>query len=136
MAAEVIKPIASLQAGMLGRRGTARRAPLTFAPPPEEIEPGTAELPEVVLQVMRLAQALGVDTPVGSVDDLPQVAAALDALPEIAAQTRRVAFTLRLDGDRHARLRALAAAEGRSAQQLLIDALDRYFSSVATGTHP
>jgi hypothetical protein len=137
MAAEGIKPLASLQAGMLGRRGATRRVPLSFAPPPEDVEPGTAELPEVVLQVMRLAQALGVDTPVGSVDDLPQVAAALDALPEIAAETRRrIAFTLRLDADRHARLRALAATEGRSAQQLLTDALDRYFSTASTGTQP
>ncbi len=134
MSAEGIKPLASLEAGMLGRRGAARRVPLTFAPPPEQVEPGSAELPEVVLQVMRLAQALGVDTPVGSVDALPQVAAALDALPEIVAEThRRVAFTLRLDAERHARLRALAAVEGRSAQSVLVDALDHYCRP-ATGT--
>jgi hypothetical protein len=144
MSAEGIKPIASLGAGLLGRRaGDKRRVPLSFAPPPEEVVPGSADVPEVVLRMVRLAKALGVDTPVGSVDDLPEVAAAIEALPQAAAAPvpgiapavpgRRVAFTLRLDADRHARLRAQAAAEGRSAQHLLSEAFDRYLAQ-STGS--
>jgi len=38
---------------------------------------------------------------------------------------KKVAFTLRLDRRRHALLRACCTAEGRSAQALLVEALDR-----------
>lgn len=38
---------------------------------------------------------------------------------------RRAAFTLRLDADRHLQLRLASTVSGRSAQALLIDALDR-----------
>ncbi|MEO6717196.1 MAG: hypothetical protein ABIM50_08115 [Novosphingobium sp.] len=38
---------------------------------------------------------------------------------------RRAAFTLRLDADRHLELRLASALAGRSAQQLLTDALDQ-----------
>ena len=37
---------------------------------------------------------------------------------------RKSAFTLRLDGDRHLRLRLVCAARHRSAQQIVIQALD------------
>jgi len=38
---------------------------------------------------------------------------------------KKVAFTLRLDPRRHALLRACCTAERRSAQALLVEALDR-----------
>ena len=41
------------------------------------------------------------------------------------AEGRNAAFTLRLDADRHLELRLASALEGRSAQQLLIEALDK-----------
>jgi hypothetical protein len=42
-----------------------------------------------------------------------------------AAAGRKAAFTLRLDAERHLRLRLMSATQHRSAQQLLIEALDQ-----------
>jgi hypothetical protein len=41
------------------------------------------------------------------------------------ADGRRAAFTLRVDGERHLKLRLACTVEGRSAQQLITEALDR-----------
>lgn len=41
-----------------------------------------------------------------------------------ASDTRRAAFTLRLDQERHLKLRLACTVRGRSAQQLVTDALD------------
>jgi hypothetical protein len=40
----------------------------------------------------------------------------------------RVAYTVRLDAERHAQLRFTAQHQQRSAQQVMVDALDRYLS--------
>lgn len=124
MSAEGIKPMASLGSALLGRRPAARRVPLTFAPIAElaadaalEADLSEVVLPEVVLQVARLAEALGVEAPLDPVDAHE---------PANGAARPRVAFTLRLDPVRHGRLRQLAAAQARSAQAVLIEALDRY----------
>lgn len=45
-------------------------------------------------------------------------------------QGRRAAFTLRLDADRHLRLRLAATFQNRSAQQLVTEALDRYLADI------
>jgi hypothetical protein len=124
MGAEGIKPLASLNAGMLGRGGGSRRVPLTFAPLEPASDDVAVELPEVVQQVARLARALGIDVPADPV--VPPVAEAADT------GRRRIAFTLRLDAQRHGRLRAIAVAQARSAQQVLVDAFDRYQAG-ATG---
>jgi hypothetical protein len=118
-----IKPLASLDAAMLGRRGAVRRVPLSFAPvdsfaPVEAETIGAAipaEVPEVIRQVERLALALGLET-----------ATTEPASTTPAQPMRRIAFTLRIDTARHARLRRIVGTEGRSAQQVLIDALDLY----------
>lgn len=47
-----------------------------------------------------------------------------------AVQGRKAAFTLRLDEDRHLKLRLASAAGGRSAQTLLTEALDRLFDDL------
>ena len=41
------------------------------------------------------------------------------------ADGRRAAFTLRVDSDRHLKLRLACTVQGRSAQQLVTEALDR-----------
>lgn len=46
------------------------------------------------------------------------------------AEGRRAAFTLRLDADRHLKLRLASAIAGRSAQQLVTDALDRLIATL------
>lgn len=49
-----------------------------------------------------------------------------------AAQSsvRRAAFTLRLDSDRHLRLRLASAVSGQSAQQLVTAALDELLTKI------
>jgi predicted DNA-binding protein len=49
------------------------------------------------------------------------------SLPERA---RKSAFTLRLDSERHLRLRLLSAHQHRSAQQIVIEAVDRLLADV------
>ena len=46
------------------------------------------------------------------------------------AEGRSAAFTLRLDADRHLELRLASALEGRSAQQLLTEALDKMINDL------
>jgi hypothetical protein len=110
MASNPTKPLGSLDATMLARRGLARRAPIVFAQSePEAVPDFGAEVPEVLRQVERLAQALAGETPAPA-----------------TVPGRRIAFTLRIDSARHAHLRQIVTAQGRSAQQVLIDALDQY----------
>lgn len=42
---------------------------------------------------------------------------------------RKAAFTLRLDGERHLRLRLACTIDNRSAQQLVVEALDRFLET-------
>ena len=65
------------------------------------------------------------------------VAAAPRAAPVKARRTRaaagakaKAAFTLRLDAERHLKLRLACAVTGRSAQQLVTDALDELLASM------
>jgi hypothetical protein len=46
---------------------------------------------------------------------------------------QRVAFTLRLDRDRHLKLRLASVISDRSAQQILTEALDQYLQEHQTG---
>ncbi|TCP36985.1 hypothetical protein EV292_101491 [Sphingomonas sp. BK235] len=115
------KPMAALSAGLLARKGQARpamRRADTFtalATAGDDLgwndmgETTPATLPPVLAARERLAAA--VVTPAAHAVTL--------------APGKRVAFTLRLDSERHLRLRLAAAARGMSAQALLTEALDR-----------
>jgi hypothetical protein len=46
------------------------------------------------------------------------------------SQGRRAAFTLRLDAERHLKLRLACVLNGRSAQQLVTEALDRLIADM------
>ena len=46
------------------------------------------------------------------------------------ADGRRAAFTLRVDAERHLKLRLACTVKGRSAQQLVTQALDQLFDSL------
>jgi hypothetical protein len=52
------------------------------------------------------------------------------AKPMAANDSRRAAFTLRLDAKRHLKLRLAATVRGRSAQQLVTEALDRFLDQI------
>ena len=125
------KPIASLSPRLLARKGGARPAMRSQASalmishedlgwndmghdeaPMGEVVPITPEssfaahLPEVVRQQRAMA---------GQFDSERRSA---------LADGRRAAFTLRVDADRHLKLRLACTIRGRSAQQLVTDALD------------
>lgn len=70
-------------------------------------QPQAAPVPEVVRQQERVAREVS--------------AARRSAL----ADGRRAAFTLRVDAERHLKLRLACTIRNRSAQQLVTDALDR-----------
>ncbi len=113
-----------------------------------DIQPTTATEPEVVRQQASLADKLATPRRVAGKETLaapkaksskPPVAlpaVALPAVPKAAARParprrpaqeegRRAAFTLRLDDERHLKLRLASTVMGRSAQQLVTRALDQ-----------
>jgi hypothetical protein len=122
------KPMAALNPGLLARKGQARpamRRADTFtalARAGDELgwndmgEGAPAALPPVLAARERLAAELG---------------AAPDTRATAPLPGKRVAFTLRLDGERHQWLREAAAARGISAQALLTAALDRLAADAA-----
>lgn len=146
------RPIASLTSGLLARKGAARPAMRPQLPPLDAFpvahfvqhddlgwndlghdEPAMAEaqpLPEIVHQQEMLADRLA--TPVSADDNK---AASTDAPASYARLTlgkrrsalsegRRAAFTLRVDAERHLKLRLACTLRGLSAQQFVTEALD------------
>ncbi len=111
-------------------------AALTPAPKPLRLEEGE---PEVVAQQRAIAESFEAE----SVEDEPAPAPAPIAckapaevvrLPKRAepavAPGRKAAFTLRLDAERHLRLRLATAVTGRSAQQIVTGALDQVLAAI------
>lgn len=124
------KSFASLSSTMLARKGGAKPAmrpqfaPLDSRTHDLESELGWNDMgqdpagfgaevvqlvPEVVRQQQAVARRIGAAAPRRS------------ALSE----GRRAAFTLRVDAERHLKLRLACTVSSRSAQQLVLDALDR-----------
>ncbi len=120
---------------------------------PAPVAPVAAQpMPEVVRQRVVLEEQLTpevapiADTPVAakSEDDVeqpapssvqPQILARMIRDAQVASRARtdkaRAAFTLRLDQNRHLRLRLASAVTNRSAQQLVTEALDAFLDSLA-----
>lgn len=137
------QPFASLSPTLLARKGGARpamrRPDAVLAPggspvmPPEDLgwndwgrsvpasprQSGGAitgnEMPEVLRQLEQLAWRIN---------------QTVVPVAEEPAHGRRAAFTLRLDAERHFRLRMASLVLDRSAQTLVTDALDRYLSDI------
>jgi hypothetical protein len=84
----------------------------------------TAELPEFAeLEVEELREVPKI---VAAPIIVPAPALRRAPRPRAAAGSKaKAAFTLRLDPERHLKLRLACAVDGRSAQQLVTDALDR-----------
>ncbi|MDT9013924.1 MAG: hypothetical protein RL671_2490 [Pseudomonadota bacterium] len=78
----------------------------------EALAPAVAQIPEVVRQ---RAEAICRASP-------PRRSA--------LAEGRRAAFTLRIDAERHLKLRLACALSNRSAQQLVTEALDQLFDGL------
>jgi hypothetical protein len=59
----------------------------------------------------------------------PREAESLGARAPVASARAKAAFTLRLEAERHLKLRLACAVSGRSAQQLVTEALDKLLES-------
>lgn len=137
------RPIASLTAGLLARKGAARPA---MRSPLQALDPATIRhAPGDDLGWNDFGAQTPEPVPAAEVVPLPAVpdsivhrqqeaiAARIGAVPAQPAtprrsareQGRRAAFTLRLDAERHLALRLAATIAGRSAQQVVTEALDR-----------
>ena len=69
--------------------------------------------------------------PVVAIVPAPVAAPRRSPAPRSAPGTKgKAAFTLRLDPDRHLKLRLACAVDGRSAQQIVTDALDRLLGNM------
>jgi hypothetical protein len=96
--------------------------PEAFAPAVEDEAP----LPEAPLLVSRPMKREPVlkHAPAVTQGTLARVAR------EVSTKKAKAAFTLRLDHARHLRLRLASAVTGRSAQQLVTEALDQFLESL------
>jgi hypothetical protein len=92
-----------------------RARPEASAPPACARSAGNgAEVPEVLRQIEQIATRIGRSAPPAR------------TMPE----GRRAAFTLRLDAERHFRLRMAGVLVNRSAQVIVTEALDKYLSEM------
>lgn len=114
--------------------------------PAPEPAPAPAPKPPVLRQIEELderlsaAQAEPAPQPVAAPAPAPVVPApaapaarlapAAARVAREAAKKTKAAFTLRLDNDRHLRLRLASAVTNRSAQQLVTEALDAFLESL------
>jgi hypothetical protein len=96
------------------REELAERVAQVVLPETVEAEPEPAEL-VMAAKPMRAKPA--------SVRAAPPKAMAVD-------NARKAAFTLRLDASRHLKLRLAAAVTGRSAQQVVTEALDAFLEGL------
>lgn len=143
------KPFASLTAGLLARKGHAKPAmrpgsaqihaghddlgwndiggPDAPTAPPAAVE---APFPEVLRQQAEIARGFPPADETPSID-APAEQANAASLPVPVSRAKnlgegraKAAFTLRLDAERHLRLRLACAVSHRSAQQIVTEALD------------
>lgn len=121
-------------------------AALTPAPRPAREEP--CEEPSVVAQQRAIQEsfdgeeepepepepaAAEAEEPCAPPSPPPVIKAEVVELPKrapVVASGRKAAFTLRLDGERHLRLRLACAVTGRSAQQIVTGALDDMLAAI------
>ena len=107
-----------------------------LTPAPKHPAQADSPEPEVIAQQRAIAESFAPE----EADETPapvQAPAPVVRLPKRAAVAavaetagRKAAFTLRLDGERHLRLRLANAVTGRSAQQIVTEALDRFLASI------
>ncbi|AOF97747.1 hypothetical protein [Sphingobium sp. RAC03] len=153
------KPLASLTSGLLARKGAAqpamRRPMMGFgrtvgnAVPQDDLGwndmgfdvepvPTPLEEPPVAIGLTPMTTPLAVPPVVLAREELAEriksaPASRKKAVPTPApalAPSRKAAFTLRLEAERHLKLRLACAVTGRSAQQIVTQALDDFIDTL------
>ena len=83
---------------------------------------------EIASRVFRTARKLGIETvtEVPAPQNEPAALSPLSRAKPGQMARAKAAFTLRLDPERHLRLRLACAVDHRSAQQIVTEALDQY----------
>jgi hypothetical protein len=144
-----VKPLASLSSTLLARKGHARPAMRPQGVAIDDlgwndmgaqapVSAHVAGVPPVLVERAALAEEVAASamppeqsTPVAEVVSRPVSTATVARMArESAKQTRtgKAAFTLRLDAERHLRLRLATAVTNRSGQQIVSEALDAFLS--------
>ena len=135
------KPFASLTSGLLARKGQAKPAMRPqvysgFGAPQEDLgwnDMGfdaprpTPDAPAVVHQQAQLAEQFSAPAPTA---DPPAPARKPRTKRAQALNGHKAAFTLRLDEERHLRLRLASALQRRSSQRLVTEALDALLNTM------
>ena len=148
------KPLASLSGGLLARKGAARPAMrpqgyASLAPASQQLEdlgwddmgsetpaPEAAPVEKPPVLVVREALTLAVaavDLPTPEAPPAvvhPVSVATATRLSRETAHKGRAAFTLRLDAERHLKLRLASALAHQSAQALVARALDQFLDTI------
>jgi hypothetical protein len=134
------RSFASLSSTLLARKGQAKPAmcPYGFTPDGEQEDLGWNDMgqppaPEVHRQRADLAEQLGVAIEADAGVPLVRAVKPERSKPARAARARpgakgRLAFTLRLDPERHTRQREACAREHRSAQAIMTEMLDAFLT--------
>lgn len=130
------EPRASLSSSLLARKGSARPAmrPQNLNAPKADAgdDLGWNDMGSAVPLVLADREALKVEIerPVSVMSVSPATAARIGR--ETIAKTKgaKAAFTLRLDTDRHLRLRLASAVTGSSSQHLVTLALDAFLQTI------
>ncbi|WP_432769286.1 MAG: hypothetical protein HEQ22_00685 [Sphingopyxis sp.] len=94
----------------------------------EPFEAAAPEVPEIVRQQESLTDRLAAVA--RKVEQRPAPKARTPQAPRALRAREKAAFTLRLDAERHLRLRLASAVTNRSSQLILTDLLDEYLSSL------
>lgn len=152
------KPLASLTSGLLARKGAAqpamRRPVMGFGGPAAaamiqddlgwndmgfdvtEPEPVPAEPRAVVGLTPMTSMPVAAPVPAVVVEReelagrITEAARTVKPRKVAVANGRKAAFTLRLDADRHLKLRLASAVVGRSSQQIVTEALDAFLAAL------
>ena len=126
------KPIASLEPRLLARKGGARPAMRpaagALAVQDQLVDHDDLGWNDMGGEVLQLHSDVVVPEVVRQQRVLAQQVAA--ERRSALADGRRAAFTLRLDAERHLKLRLACTITGRSAQSLVTDALDRLLAEI------
>jgi hypothetical protein len=111
-----------------------------MAPPVPDVVRQQAEIAERLAEAEAIAEPLPIEAPAPVAAPAPVLSAkprkrkqaVIEEVVAAAAQSsaRRAAFTLRLDAERHLKLRLASAVSGQSAQQLVTAALDELLTKM------
>ena len=91
-------------------------------------EPEAPEVPEIVRQQESLIDRVAAVA--RKVEARPEAKPKKEKAPRALRAREKAAFTLRLDAERHLRLRLASAVTNRSSQVILTDLLDEYLSTL------